>query len=247
MTHSRLSLAELHQVILVAVATSGLRHNLRNKLGALRNAAFFLKRKLDGQPVWRDDARVPRFFDIIGSELAEAEQIMVSGVSAVLEEPQPEQVDLAAVVRAALEMRPVPAVAAVSSEVAPIQRRLAIGGDELAVALRCLLDNAIESVLAAGGGSVVVRSDPAHNGFVAFEVVDDGGGFANGDPTPWLGPYATTKPGRLGLGISVARRVASRAGGSLEVAAAERGVRATIAVPLDKGKGDGESTNPAGR
>jgi hypothetical protein len=165
MTHSRLSLTELHQVLLVAVATSGIRHNLRNKLASLRNATFFLERK----PVWRDDMRVPRFFDIIDSELAAADQVTASGMSEVLREPQPEPVDLASVVGAALE------------------------------------------------------------------VLDDGGGFVDGDPAPWLRPCATSKPGRLGLGISVARRVASRAGGTLEVTAADRGARATIAVPLHKG------------
>ncbi len=235
MTHSRRSLAELHQVLLVAVATSGMRHNLRNKLASLRNATFFLKRKLDGQPVWRDDARVPRFFDIIESELAAADQITAAGMGEALSEPQPDRVDLAAVVRAAFEMRPAPSGAVVSSEVEVGEHPLTIGGDELAVALRCLLDNAVESVLAAGGGSVVVRTAQAEDGFVALAVVDDGGGFATGDPTPWLAPFATSKPGHLGLGISVARRVASRAGGSVDVAAAGRGALATIAVPLHKG------------
>jgi signal transduction histidine kinase len=249
MTHSRLSLLELHQVLLVAVATSGLRHNLRNKLGSLRNATFFLKRKLDGQAVWRDDVRVPRFFDIMESELAAADQIMGSGMSEVLSEPQPEPVDLGAVVRAALEMRPAPAGARVASEVEPGEHRLATSNDELVVALRCLLDNAIESVQASGGGAVIVRSGRTDEGFVSLEVTDDGGGFADGDPAPWLAPFATTKPGRLGLGISVARRVASRAGGTLEVTAADRGARAAIAVPLDRrsGDGDGEAANPPGR
>lgn len=250
MTHSRLSLAELHQVLLVTVATSGMRHDLRNKLGSLRNATFFLKRKLDGQPVWRDDVRVPRFFQIMESELAAADEIMTSGLSEVLSEPQPESVDVAAVVRAALEMRPAPAGVHLSNEIAPGQHQVTATGDELSVAIRCLVDNGIEAVSPAGGGAVTVRWAPFHAGFAVIEVVDDGPGFERGDPVPWLAPFTSTKPGHLGLGLAVVRRVASRAGGTLELTSQGRGVRAAIAVPVasaEKEAPRGERTHPAGR
>lgn len=249
MTHSRLSLAELHQVLLVTVATSGMRHDLRNKLGSLRNATFFLKRKLDGQPVWRDDVRVPRFFQIMESELAAADEIMSSGMSEILTEPKPESVDLADVVRAALDMRPAPPGVALSNEIAPGQHQVSATGDELSVAIRCLVDNAFEAVVSSGGGAVAVRWAPFHAGFSVIEVVDDGPGFERGDPVPWLAPFASTKPGHLGLGLAVARRVASRAGGTLELTNQERGVRAAIAVPAagaEKEALRGERTHPAG-
>ncbi len=249
MTHSRLSLAELHQVLLVTVATSGMRHDLRNKLSSLRNATFFLKRKLDGQPVWREDVRVPRFFQIMESELAAADEIMMSGMSEVLSEPQPERVDVAAVVRAALEMRPAPAGVALSSEIAPGQHQVSAAGDELSVAIRCLVDNAVEAV-APSGGAVVIRWAPFHAGFSVIEVVDDGLGFERGDPVPWMAPFASTKPGHLGLGLAVVRRVASRAGGTLELTTPGRGVRAAIAVPsasAEKEAPRAERTHPAGR
>ena len=250
MTHRRLSLTELHQVLLVTVATSSMRHDLRNKLGSLRNAAFFLKRKLDGQPVWQEDARVPRFFQIIESELAAADQIVASGLSEALTDLRPTRVDVAAVVRDAIEMRATAAAAALSSEVEPDSHHVTASPDELAVAIRCLLDNAIESVAAAGGGRVAVRCTPLHAGFIGIEVVDDGPGFERGDPIPWMTPFVSSKPGHLGLGLSVARRVASRAGGTLELTAIEGGVRAAVAVPAartDKGGGDGEQAHSAGR
>lgn len=247
MTHSRLSLAELHQVLLVTVATSGMRHELRNKLSSLRNASFFLKRKFDGQQVWKDDGRVPRFFQIMEAELAAAEEIVASGLSDILQEPAMTRFDPAEAVRAAIGMAPAPDGVALS--VAPGSFRVSANAAELTVAIRCLLDNAIDSVMAAGGGSVVVgfsTSPPAH---VAIEVVDDGPGFSQSDPTPWLLPFATTKPGRLGLGLNVAKRVATRAGGSLEVMAAPpRGARASIEIAAAQVEGDNvEPAHPVGR
>jgi signal transduction histidine kinase len=250
MTHSRLSLGELHQILLVTVATSGMRHDLRNKLGSLRNATFFLKRKLEGQSIWRDDVRVPRFIQIMESELSAADEIMTAGMTETLGEPRAEPVDAAAVVRAAVEMRAPPAGVALVSEVAAGQHEVWAIGDELSIAVRCLIDNAVEAILAAGpSGAVAVRCLPARHGFAVIEVADDGPGFERNDPTPWLAPFASTRPGHLGLGLNVVRRVAARAGGSLELTTPGNGVRAAISVPTRRAETEGagdQSTHPAG-
>ena len=251
MTHSRLSLVELHQILLVTVATSGMRHDLRNKLSSLRNATFFLKRKLEGQAIWRDDVRVPRFFQIMESELSAADQIMTARMTETLSERQGEPVDVAAVVRAAVEMRAPPAGVALTNETSDGQHEVWAIGDELAIAVRCLLDNAVEAILAGnhdGSGAITIRCLPARHGFAVIEVADDGPGFEQSDPTPWLAPFASTRPGHLGLGLNVVRRVAARAGGSLELTTPARGVRAAISVPTRRAdkEGAGDQTHPAG-
>ena len=49
--------------------TAELRHNLRNRLSAIRNAVFYLKRKSQGTPIWDDDPRVQSFFTLVEDEL----------------------------------------------------------------------------------------------------------------------------------------------------------------------------------
>jgi CheY-like chemotaxis protein len=49
------------------------RHFVRNRLAAIRNAAFYLQRRVEGTPLWQDDPRVPRFFALIVDELAQIE------------------------------------------------------------------------------------------------------------------------------------------------------------------------------
>jgi signal transduction histidine kinase len=58
---------------LFAAEESGsyLRHGLRNKLAAIRNAAFYLRKK-----VTNPDARVAQMIELIDSELAAAEAMM---------------------------------------------------------------------------------------------------------------------------------------------------------------------------
>lgn len=55
---------------------SAVRHDVRNKLGAIRNAAFYLGKKCQGSELWAADPRFPAFFKLIEDQLAEAERIL---------------------------------------------------------------------------------------------------------------------------------------------------------------------------
>jgi hypothetical protein len=49
-----------------------LRHDLRNHLSTIRNAAFYLERRMRKTDAWEGDKRVPQFFELIESELEAA-------------------------------------------------------------------------------------------------------------------------------------------------------------------------------
>jgi CheY-like chemotaxis protein len=55
------------------------RHFVRNRLAAIRNAAFYLQRRTEPTPLWREDPRVPRFFALIMDELAQIETTLSRG------------------------------------------------------------------------------------------------------------------------------------------------------------------------
>jgi signal transduction histidine kinase len=50
-----------------------LRHYLRNRFAAIRNAAFYLQKRVATTSLWEEDERVRRFFDLIASELSDAD------------------------------------------------------------------------------------------------------------------------------------------------------------------------------
>jgi signal transduction histidine kinase len=97
--------------------------------------------------------------------------------------------------------------------------------DELDLAVFCLLENACEA-LGAGVVRVRCRQMPDPDALVAVEVIDDGPAL----PDSAREPFFTTKPGRLGLGLNVASRVAMRAGGRLELDGGA-GVTARLVLP----------------
>lgn len=49
--------------------TAALRHVLRNRLSAIRNAVFYLRRKSEGSELWESEKRIETFFDLIDDEL----------------------------------------------------------------------------------------------------------------------------------------------------------------------------------
>lgn len=218
---------ELARAYLVEEVRSSLRHALRNRLSVVRSAAYYLRRKVEGTPLMETDPNVKRFFELIDREVATSCELLGS---ADLDEGRPAgPTDPAVAARAALEtLEPTQVPVEFPGGALPL---VATDADDLEVALSCLLENAVEAVEARGEGKVRVEARSEPDGRVAIDVVDEGGGLAPGAEERVLEPFFTTKPGRQGLGLSIARRIASRWGGSLEVAPVPGGVQATLRLP----------------
>lgn len=77
-----------------------------------------------------------------------------------------------------------------------------------------LLQNAVEATRAAGGGAVTLRGGRS-GGMVMVEVRDSGAGAPDAALTRMFEPFYTTKPGGLGLGLSICRTIVERHGGRI--------------------------------
>jgi signal transduction histidine kinase len=112
--------------------------------------------------------------------------------------------------------------------------RVRIDGAELQVAASCLVENAVEALLAAGGGTIVARVRVADPGEAALELDDDGEGLVEAARDRMFEPFFSTRPGHAGLGLNIARRLARRWGGDLVVTPlVPRGARACLTLPSE--------------
>lgn len=182
----------------------------------MRNATFYVRRRVEKEAaaLVEKDARVAKFFDLMGSELDAAEQLLVERLPH-LDPPATvvSQIDDAIPLAIQAALREAPHVRVQHSGLTAL-----IGTGELAVAVLCLVENAIE----AGATSIAVTSF-AQGDRVKIEVCDDGPGLPD-PPTP--------RAGHLGLGLRIVRRIANRAGGELELGCRDgRGVLATLVLP----------------
>jgi signal transduction histidine kinase len=88
--------------------------------------------------------------------------------------------------------------------------------------LLSLILNAKESFEDRADGIISLVAS-LHNGMVRLSVEDNGPGIGEGDRARMFEAFQTTKTGHLGIGLTVARWLAERQGGSLTLEQSERG------------------------
>jgi signal transduction histidine kinase len=206
------------------------RHDLTGKLGAARMLIHTLrKRLLDPGSPFSGDERAMQAFELADSAMKSAltmvERPLLPSVDGT-NDPT-DLAELATSVVAELAIARVTAAA-------PTPKWVDADADELAVALVALVENALE----ASDGPVLVRLTAAQSS-LSVDVVDTGPGMPeSAEETIAL---ASNKPGRIGLGQRIVRRVARRWGGSFDVLREGDRTVARIELPLIRGDGSPEA------
>ena len=221
--HARIAETEAWAVIGEIAATTA--HSIRNPLASIRSTAE-LQRELGAlspeaaADTVRDVDRIERLVrTLLTYTRGQAEPTGSADAAAALR-------DAAEPFAAAARSRGQQFVLDLAAELPPVR------GDALLLGqlLSSLLSNATEAAPTGGTVALHARLDA---GTVCIEVDDDGPGIATAHRDAVFRPFFTTKARGLGMGLALARRVAERLGGSLElVACAPRGTRAVLRLPL---------------
>lgn len=125
----------------------------------------------------------------------------------------------------------------------PAEPLLVVGSkSELRSAIEKLVTNAVEAAGAARARVVARRAGR----FAEVMVSDEGPGVTAEDRAHLFAPFFTTKPDGVGLGLSVALRIARDHGGDVtHDATGEPGARFTLRIPLAPEKGARPIRSPA--
>ncbi len=213
---------------IIEEAATPVRHDIRNRIASVRNLAFFVRRKLSGEENPERDPRVNEFLLKIESEVQRTDEVIEEWTGRVrgVRPPGLDVVRAANGVRLAVECARVPTAVTLSSSI--VDETLLIEGDEqtLALAVRCLLENAAEAV---GTGEVRLSLSRELDNCV-ISVIDSGPGIK--DPQKCLERFESSKPNHLGLGLCIARRVAARSGGDLIIGTPTHGAEVSLRIPL---------------
>ena len=205
--------------------TAGIAHEVRNGLGTIVGYARLLERST----LPEDDVAAAR---TIREECETLETVVRRFTDFVkLEKLQLVETDLARLV-ARVVAREQRAREEVRTRIVGLDAPLVARADEelLERALENVVRNAVEAA-AAGGRHVEVSAD-AEDGRVEIRVDDDGPGLPPDHPGE-IRPFYTTRPGGLGLGLPLARKIVLLHGGSLALAPrAPTGARVLILLPL---------------
>jgi two-component system nitrogen regulation sensor histidine kinase NtrY len=199
-----------------------LSHELNNSLAPIRSIAGSLATILGREPLpdgWQDDAQ--QGLEVIDLRAAALTRFLQAySEIARLPQPVPRPMDVGETVRrvAGLETR-----VAVAVEAGP-DATIRADCDQIEQLLINLVRNAADAVLETGGR--VTMSWSASPDSIEISVADEGAGISG--TTNLFIPFFTTKPGGMGIGLTLARQIAEAHEGALTLS--NRGEALTGAV-----------------
>ena len=210
-------------------------HELRNPLGVMNNAVYFLQSVLVDA-----DQTTKEYLGIMKEEIADAERIVSDLLDAVrLRSPQPGTVRIKELIGMVLRKCNVPSSVSVRVDIPEMLPTLYVDPGQMHQVFWNLITNGVEAM--PDGGELVIRGDedPAAK-TVTISIKDSGNGIAPEHLAKLFQPMFTTKIRRVGLGLVVVKNLTQANGGSVAVAS-EPGKGSTFFVTLPRGDDDENS------
>ncbi len=195
----------------------GVAHELRNPLGAIGQAAYFLNMVLP-----EPDSDVKQALDIIDREVKRSSAIIRSLLDfARAAPPVRRKVDVNEIVRQSLSHIGAPESIEVLCQLDETLPGIAVDPTQLALVFDNLILNAVQAMTPpyAGdeGGRLTVCSEVADGGWVAVSFADTGAGIPPENLDKIFEPLFTTKAKGIGLGLAMSKRLVEGHEGRIEV------------------------------
>lgn len=216
-------------------------HQFRNPLTTLGGFA----RRMLARPEM-DETQRDGYLVIMAEEARRLEEI-IREVSALasLPAPVPTRTRLGDVVQLALDLSRSRREKQTAQPQVKIDRdhlsaRFLVDGPLWARGLSNMVDNAVEAVEEANRRGIsskrkVMLTGRVDNGDIVVEVTDSGCGIASTDLDFIFDPFFTTKHGRVGMGLTVSKRLIEDQGGIIEVESQPQvGSRFKVRAPRDR-------------
>ncbi|HEX3854628.1 MAG TPA: ATP-binding protein, partial [Polyangiaceae bacterium] len=233
MREAQETLVRTEKLAAIGRLAASIGHELRNPLAAIRNAWFYLDRRVVQSPEALTDKRVQQFSKVITNEIDRCAKIIgelldFSRERAIYRAPTPAR----ELVNGALEIvvKPSPNIALRNevSEDLPVPN---LDADQFRQVFVNLLQNAAEAVDPETGRVEVRASEDG--GELTLIVADNGKGMSEEVRARIFEPLYTTKLRGTGLGLAIVDGIIKRHGGRISVASApNRGTTFTIVIPF---------------
>ncbi len=213
----------------VGTLASGVSHELRNPLSAIKNAVFLLKRKLSKEAIPDIDEKIIQFLDIMDNEIDRCSKITndLLGFTRI-SEPSRLAFDINTVVNDALSRVEIAENIKLSKNLQPDLPMIMIDANQIGQVLINLIQNAYQAM--TDGGNLKI-STKVSDGFMEVEVGDSGCGIPEKEIKKIFDPLFTTKPRGTGIGLAVCHGIIQKHNGVIDVKSQE-GVGTTMFIRL---------------
>jgi signal transduction histidine kinase len=205
--------------------SASIAHDLRNPLGAVRNAAYLLKRRLDQQ-----DPRLLESLNIIEHEVVKANRIITNLLNLTRSRsPNKGAVDFAPLVRRILsntrDVEKVECHISLSAEPFVLQA----DAGQISQVFANILDNAVQAMDGHGELFISATRDDRRDVLI---FKDTGPGWPEAIRDRLFEPLVSTKTTGTGLGLAICRQIVESHNGTIEAIDGERsGAAIRIVLP----------------
>lgn len=189
----------------------GVGHELRNPLGAIKNAAYFLNMALEDP-----DPEVKETVEILEREVGTSEKIIESLIGFARPEPTAlRKADLNEIAREAVSRAAIPDNVEVWDRLDENLADILADPDQLARVFENIIKNAIQAM--PEGGKLVIKSQKPGVDRVAVSFTDTGKGIAGEELKKVFEPLFTTRAKGIGMGLALCKTLVEGHGGTIEV------------------------------
>ncbi len=225
-------LVRTEKLAAVGTLASGVSHELRNPLSAIKNVVFLLKRKLSRKEIPDVDGKTTQFLDIMDKEIDRCSKI----INDLLEftrvtKPTRDTADINTVVKDALARVEVAENIKVSKNLPSNLPSVMIDSNQISQVLINIIDNACQAM--EDGGELKI-STRASQSLMEIEIGDSGCGIPENGVKKIFDPLFTTKPTGTGIGLAVCHGIMERHNGQINVKSQKDvGTKMFIKLPLE--------------
>ncbi len=205
----------------------GLGHELRNPLGAIKNAVYLLNMVIE-----RPEPEIKETLEIIEKEVGISERVIASLLDFARPKPPTQHiVDINHVVREVLSRVPVPENVELAEELSETLPTISADPDHFAQVFGNLTLNAMQAM--SEGGRLLVKSEAPSPEMVTVSFTDTGQGMDEATLGRVFEPLFTTKAKGIGLGLALSKMLVEANGGTIDVlSAVEKGSTFTVKLPV---------------
>ncbi len=209
----------------------GVGHELRNPLGAIKNAVYYIRGKVVKSELAQKEPRVIEFLEIVDDEIASSTKIINDLLSfSRVGKPAVSPARMDKVIDDALSHTPIPENIELTKKVMASLPEVEIDADQIRQVLVNMITNAVQAMPEGGELAIAAR---AKGSFMEVEIADTGCGIAEEVMDKLFEPLYTTKAKGIGLGLAVCKSIMDRHDGYIVVASSVgKGTTFTIKLPL---------------
>ncbi|MFC1941676.1 sensor histidine kinase [Chloroflexota bacterium] len=193
----------------------GVGHELRNPLGAIKNAVYYIRGKLDNNGLAKQEPRVMEFLDIVDDEINSSSKIISDLLNfSRVGKPAVSPARVEKVIEDAIAHTVVPENVELLKNLPAGLPVVAMDTDQIRQVFVNIINNAVQAM--PEGGKLTISAG-TEDSSLKLEVADNGIGIPDDAIQKIFDPLYTMKAKGIGLGLAVSKSIIERHEGSISV------------------------------